>query len=117
MALTGLNPIPPNDLVMGYPSACGGRGSFAKLARKLVEEGVRFVQVYAGNWDSHDYIHQAHGHLIQSVDRPIAGLLRDLKRRGLLDETLVVFAGEFGLSLIHISGPRDLSTSRMPSSA
>ena len=71
-------------------------GSRCLLARKLVEEGVRFVQVYAGNWDSHDYIHQAHGHLIQSVDRPIAGLLRDLKRRGLLDETLVVFAGEFG---------------------
>ena len=71
-------------------------GSRCLLARKLVEEGVRFVQVYAGNWDSHDYIHQAHGHLIQSVDRPISGLLRDLKRRGLLDETLVVFAGEFG---------------------
>ena len=71
-------------------------GSRCLLARKLVKEGVRFVQGYPGNWDSHDYIHRAHGHLIQSVDQPIAGLLRDLKRTGLLDEKLVVFAGEFG---------------------
>ena len=54
------------------------------------------MQGYPGNWDSHDYIHRAHGHLIQSVNRPIAGLLRDLKRTGLLDEKSVVFAGEFG---------------------
>lgn len=66
------------------------------LARRLVEKGVRFVQAYAGNWDSHDYIQRAHGSLIRSVDRPIAALLRDLKERGLLDETLVVFCGEFG---------------------
>jgi len=66
------------------------------LARRLVEKGVRFVQAYAGNWDSHDYIQRAHGSLIQSVDRPIAGLLRDLKERGLLEDTLVVFCGEFG---------------------
>jgi hypothetical protein len=66
------------------------------LARRLIEKGVRFVQAYAGNWDSHDYIQRAHGSLIRSVDRPIAALLRDLKDRGLLDETLVVFCGEFG---------------------
>lgn len=66
------------------------------LARRLVEKGVRFVQAYAGNWDSHDYIQRAHGSLIRSVDRPIAALLRDLKERGLLDDTLVVFCGEFG---------------------
>ncbi|MGB7342917.1 MAG: DUF1501 domain-containing protein [Pirellulaceae bacterium] len=66
------------------------------LARRLVEKGVRFVQAYAGNWDSHDYIQRAHGSLIRSVDKPIAALLKDLKDRGLLDDTLVFFCGEFG---------------------
>ena len=66
------------------------------LARRLVEKGVRFVQAYAGNWDSHDYIQRAHGSLIRSVDKPIAALLKDLKQRGMLDETLVVWCGEFG---------------------
>src|SRR5690606_16279601 len=50
------------------------------LARRLVERGVRFVQLYAGTWDSHDYIHRAHSALIRSVDKPIAGLIGDLKR-------------------------------------
>ena len=66
------------------------------LARRLVEKGVRFVQVYSGNWDSHDYIHRAHGSLIRAVDRPIAALLKDLKQRGMLKDTLVMFCGEFG---------------------
>jgi hypothetical protein len=68
------------------------------LARRLVEQGVRFVQVYSGGWDSHDYIEKAHSARIRSVDKPIAGLLKDLKRRGLLDSTLVVWSGEFGRS-------------------
>jgi hypothetical protein len=68
------------------------------LARRLVERGVRFVQLYAGTWDSHDFIERAHGNLIRSVDRPIAGLIADLKRTGLLDSTLVVWCGEFGRS-------------------
>ncbi len=66
------------------------------LARRLIEKGVRFVQVYSGNWDSHDYIHRAHGSLINAVDKPIAALLKDLKQRGLLKDTLVVCCGEFG---------------------
>ena len=66
------------------------------LARRLVEQGVRFVQVYSGNWDSHDYIHRAHGSLTRAVDRPIAALLKDLKQRGMLEDTLVMFCGEFG---------------------
>jgi hypothetical protein len=66
------------------------------LARKLVEQGVRFVQLYHGSWDSHDYIERAHRHLIHRVDQPIAALLMDLKRRGLLENTLVVWCGEFG---------------------
>jgi hypothetical protein len=68
------------------------------LARRLVEQGVRFVQLYAGGWDSHDYIAEAHRNRMRAVDRPIAGLLRDLKRRGLLDSTLVIWGGEFGRS-------------------
>lgn len=68
------------------------------LARRLIEKGVRFVQVYAGGWDSHDFIEKAHRTRIRAVDRPIAGLLTDLKRRGLLDSTLVIWGGEFGRS-------------------
>jgi hypothetical protein len=68
------------------------------LARRLVEQGVRFVQCYAGTWDSHDYIERAHGNLVRQVDRPIAALLKDLKRRDLLDSTLVIWCGEFGRS-------------------
>lgn len=66
------------------------------LARKLVEQGVRFVQLYHGSWDSHDFIERAHGNLVRSVDQPIAALITDLKRRGLLDSTLLVWCGEFG---------------------
>ena len=66
------------------------------LARKLVEKGVRFVQLYAGTWDSHDYIERAHGNLVAGVDQPIAALIADLKERGLLDSTLLVWCGEFG---------------------
>lgn len=66
------------------------------LARKLVEKGVRFVQLYHGSWDSHDFIERAHGNLVGAVDRPIAALIADLKRRGLLESTLVVWCGEFG---------------------
>ncbi|MCH5377556.1 MAG: DUF1501 domain-containing protein, partial [Planctomycetes bacterium] len=68
------------------------------LARRLVENGVRFVQLYAGSWDSHDYIERAHGNLIRQVDQPIAALLSDLRSRGLLDSTLVIWCGEFGRS-------------------
>jgi hypothetical protein len=68
------------------------------LARRLIENGVRFVQCYAGTWDSHDYIERAHGALVRQVDKPIAALLTDLRQRGLLEDTLVVWCGEFGRS-------------------
>ncbi len=68
------------------------------LARRLVQQGVRFVQLYAGTWDSHDAIERAHGSLVKQVDKPIAGLIADLKRTGMLDSTLVVWCGEFGRS-------------------
>jgi hypothetical protein len=69
------------------------------LARRLVERGVRFVQLYHGagsKWDAHTKIETNHGALCRSSDRPIAGLLQDLKSRGLLESTLVVWGGEFG---------------------
>jgi hypothetical protein len=69
------------------------------LARRLVERGVRFVQLYSGTgskWDSHAAIEKKHARLCKSMDLPVAGLLKDLKRRGLLEQTLVVWGGEFG---------------------
>ena len=77
-------------------SATDAFGRKCLLARKLVEKGVRFIQLYAGTWDSHDYIERAHGNLIRQVDQPIAALITDLKQRGLLEETLIVWCGEFG---------------------
>jgi hypothetical protein len=68
------------------------------LARRLVERGVRFVQLYAEGWDSHDYLERSHSRRIRAVDRPIAGLIADLKRRGLLESTLIIWSGEFGRS-------------------
>ncbi|MCS1409031.1 MAG: hypothetical protein M2R45_02210 [Verrucomicrobia subdivision 3 bacterium] len=68
------------------------------LARRLVEKGVRFVQCFHATWDSHDFIERAHGALIPQVDQPIAALIQDLRNRGLLDETLIVWCGEFGRS-------------------
>ena len=66
------------------------------MARKLVEKGVRFVQIFSGGWDSHDYLQRGHSSRIASVDKPIAALIQDLKRCGLLEDTLVVWTGEFG---------------------
>ncbi|MCA9123792.1 MAG: DUF1501 domain-containing protein [Planctomycetaceae bacterium] len=79
------------------PTATFGRNCL--LARRLVESGVRFVQLYSGagsKWDSHSGIETKHPALCRAVDQPIAGLLADLKSRGLLDETLVIWGGEFG---------------------
>jgi hypothetical protein len=69
------------------------------LARRLVERGVRFVQIYCGagsKWDAHTEIEFNHAKTCRAMDQPVAGLIKDLKRRGLLDETLVVWGGEFG---------------------
>jgi hypothetical protein len=77
-------------------------GQMCLSARRLVERGVRFVQIFhgsnggAGNWDAHGGLRKNHAAQCAQVDRPIAGLLEDLKRRGMLDETIVVWATEFG---------------------
>ncbi len=66
------------------------------LARRFAEAGVRFVQITSNGWDSHANIRKAHPDRCRSVDQPIAGLIQDLKARGLFDETLLVWSGEFG---------------------
>jgi uncharacterized protein (DUF1501 family) len=79
--------------------ATAGFGRQCLVARRLVERGVRFVQLYDGGpngWDAHGKLKQNHGTNCTRVDRPVAGLLKDLKQRGMLDETLVVWATEFG---------------------
>jgi len=79
-----------------------GEGKFANaclLARRLVERGVRFTQIYYGNgqpWDTHNKHHEQVRKLARDIDQPIAALLADLKRTGLLDDTLVIWGGEFG---------------------
>jgi hypothetical protein len=83
---------------MGDPAA-ETTGRLCLLARRLVERGVRFVQVYCGagsKWDSHSDIEGTHSKTCRAMDQPVAGLLKDLRRRGLLEETLVVWGGEFG---------------------
>ncbi len=93
LALYGVGQQPTDD----YGRRC-------LLARRLVEKGVRFVCVVAGGgpgglqWDAHDDIEENHLRMSGHTDRPVAALLTDLKRRGLLDTTLVVWGGEFGRS-------------------
>jgi uncharacterized protein (DUF1501 family) len=76
-------------------------GSKCLLARRMVERGVRFIQLYSGSgngndWDGHNQCDKNHTGMARKVDKPIAGLLADLKSRGLLDSTLVIWGGEFG---------------------
>ncbi|MEX2561515.1 MAG: DUF1501 domain-containing protein, partial [Pirellulales bacterium] len=77
-------------------------GTSCLLARRLVERGVRFIQVYSGgahndsNWDAHGDLEKNHNFHAGATDQPIAGLIKDLKQRGLLDSTLIVWGGEFG---------------------
>jgi hypothetical protein len=91
-ALYGLDdPYPPTQLF----------GRQCLVARRLVERGVRFVEVLCPNvgadrWDQHSNLRKGHEDNARATDKPIAGLLKDLKARGLLDQTLVVWGGEFG---------------------
>lgn len=79
-------------------------GRSCLLARRMLETGVRFVQLFSGgafgspriNWDGHENMVKNHGREAARIDRPLAGLLRDLRQRGMLDETLVMFTSEFG---------------------
>ena len=76
-----------------------GDGTFASnclMARRLVERGVRFVELFDSDWDHHTLLYQKLPGKCREVDQPVAALIKDLEERGLLDETIVVFAGEFG---------------------
>ncbi|MEE2991471.1 MAG: DUF1501 domain-containing protein [Planctomycetota bacterium] len=89
------------DLYGMNEEATKGMGQQALAARRLVEQGVRFVQIYdggggGGGWDAHSKLKENHTRNCGRVDKPIAGLLKDLKQRGMLDETIVVWATEFG---------------------
>jgi len=85
-------------------------GTRCLLARRLVERGVRFVQLYSGGgpvsvqWDAHDNVKTNHEQMCRWTDKPIAGLLKDLKGRGLLDSTLVVWGTEFGRTPVSENG-------------
>lgn len=84
-----------------------GTSSFARgclIARRLVERGVRYIHIEHGGWDHHENIDQSITSSSRQIDQPIAALLCDLKRRGLLDETLVVWGGEFGRTPVSESG-------------
>jgi uncharacterized protein (DUF1501 family) len=77
----------------------GGTADFGRqclTARRLVEAGVRFVEISHGNWDQHQNLKAQHQQHATSIDQPIAALLGDLKERGLLKDTLVIWGGEFG---------------------
>jgi hypothetical protein len=105
--LYGLHdPKPPHKLSLGS----GPFGRQCLIARRLIERGVRFVQIYHGgghndeNWDAHSNVDinlQIH---CPEIDKPIAGLLTDLEQRGLLDETLVIWGGEFGRQAVSQAG-------------
>jgi uncharacterized protein (DUF1501 family) len=74
-------------------------GTRCLMARRMIERGVRFVQIYSGDtngWDAHSNVADNHGKLCAATDLPVSGLLQDLKQRGLWDDTLVIWGGEFG---------------------
>jgi hypothetical protein len=82
-------------------------GANCLLARRLVERGVRFIELYSGSgsaWDAHNDIEGNHSAMCKSSDKPIAGLLADLKARGLLNDVLVVWGGEFGRTPFNENG-------------
>ena len=87
-------------------------GANCLLARRLVERGVRFVEVYCGSgggWDSHANLERNHSKMCKVSDAPVSGLLTDLESRGLLDETLVVWGGEFGRTPFSDGGPGSIA--------
>jgi uncharacterized protein (DUF1501 family) len=77
----------------------GTHGRQLLITRRLLERGVRFIQLYSGDfqpWDNHSAIEEQHRNLARAWDQPIAAFLKDLKQRGMLDSTLVLWGGEFG---------------------
>jgi hypothetical protein len=95
-------------------------GRSCLLARRLLERGVRFVQLFSGgsfgspriNWDGHENVKENHGQEALRVDRPVAALVRDLRQRGMLDDTLVLFTTEFGRTPFAQSAADQVGTGR-----
>jgi len=95
-------------------------GRSCLLARRLLESGVRFVQLFSGgsfgspriNWDGHENVKENHTQEAGRIDRPVAALLRDLKARGMLDDTLVLFTTEFGRTPFTQAGAGAVGTGR-----
>jgi hypothetical protein len=107
-ALTDLK-TEPKTVLEAY-GANPAKPSFANnclLARRLVEKGVRFVQLYDRGWDSHTNMQKEHGRQCAAADRPMAALIKDLKQRGLLEDTLVIWGGEFGRTPVAQGKGRD----------
>jgi hypothetical protein len=102
----------------GVETADFGRSCL--LARRLLEQGVRFVQVFSGgsfgspriNWDAHEDMRSNHGQEAKRIDQPVAALLRDLRQRGMLDDTLVLFTTEFGRTPFAQSAANVVGTGR-----
>jgi hypothetical protein len=89
----------PAHVLESYGANVNVPGSYARnclLARRLAERGVRFIQLYHRDWDHHGGLHEQLPQIARDVDQPGAALVRDLKQRGLLDDTLVIWGGEFG---------------------
>ncbi len=97
-ALTDLS-NEPRDILDMYGPEVEKTGSFARnclLARRMIEQDVRFIQIFHRGWDHHSILQKQLPGQCFDVDQPAAALIKDLKQRALLDDTLIVFAGEFG---------------------
>jgi hypothetical protein len=97
----------PESTYKLYGDAAKQPGTFANtalLARRMVERGVRFVQIYHNNWDTHANVSGRLPDQCRDVDQPCYGLIQDLKQRGMLDETLVIWGGEFGRTIYSQGG-------------
>lgn len=104
--LTEINNEPASTFDL-YGDEAKNAGSFAHtvlLARRMVERGVRFVQIYHNNWDTHANVAGRLPDQCRDVDQPCYGLVQDLKQRGLLDETLIIWGGEFGRTIYSQGG-------------
>jgi len=104
--LTSINNEPQSTFNL-YGEAAKKPGTFANtvlMARRMVERGVRFVQVYLNNWDTHANVAGRLPDQCRDIDQPCHALLEDLKSRGLLDETLVIWGGEFGRTIYSQGG-------------
>jgi uncharacterized protein (DUF1501 family) len=97
----------PASTFMLYGDAAKQPGTFANtvlLARRMVERGVRFIQIYHNNWDTHANVAGRLPDQCRDVDQPCYGLVEDLRQRGLLDETLIIWGGEFGRTIYSQGG-------------